>query len=140
MDAYDLLLSLAMMLPVGGCGYGPALEVDSTHEALVLANGVQQNGIHQNGVHQNGVHQNGVRQNGVLLGPISIVGSELIASGGTVGLVSGTSLVGATLVGELDNGNTFELRIDSVSQDAASGSWLYGVSAQLDGTTWQPLC
>ncbi|MBI3183677.1 MAG: hypothetical protein HYZ28_16185 [Myxococcales bacterium] len=101
-------------------------------------NGREVNGRDLNGRALNAVSMNGVELAGVSIGRVSLVGSELLASDSAGVVLRGAQVVGAVLVGELDNGDSVDVRIDSVAS-GGGGVFLYGISA-LSIRGWVPWC
>lgn len=103
----------------------------------VSLNGVSLNGVSLNGVSLNGVSLNGVSLNGTSLNGVSLNGTKLQFSG----MSSVTGIQGAKLNGQLSNGSTLSLRIDTARQGASPNTdvHFYKVSYFAD-SIWKPLC
>jgi len=116
--------------------------VGSTTEELVNPNGVRLNGVRLNGLELNGVRLNGVTLGGSTVSGITIQQSQLVGTRNGV-TIKGQSWNSALFTGNLSDGTTISLRLDSSQTLAAPNgdTWAYGVSF-LNKTTlgWQPLC
>jgi hypothetical protein len=108
-------------------------------------NGPTLNGTTLNGKSLNGKSLNGAGYGGVTLSGSSVTNVTLNATvfSGTKGgsTISGAGFVGTTWQGQLSDGSTFALRIDSRTQLAAPNAdlYAYGVSYQTTAG-WSPLC
>jgi hypothetical protein len=124
---------------------GDPLDVGTTQEAGVSLNGVSLNGVSLNGVSLNGVSLNGVSLNGVSLNGVSLNGVSLNGSsftGTKAGQpINGVQFVGTTWSGQLANGATLSMRVDSATLGTGANTdvWMYGVSYQSSGA-WTRLC
>ena len=167
---YSLLkLSMVGLIALAACGNCPD-EVDALAQGAVVANGVSFNGVTFNGVTFNGVtfnglSFNGVTFNGIKFNGIKFNGVSFNGSGYNAGTYSGTStatatlsssqltvtdssgrtrsgsdLIGVKFSGQLDNGTTIPVRIDSVSYDSTTRLYQYAISLGADNGTWVPLC
>ncbi len=136
----SLLLVGSLALPA--CSLGQLEDdVGTDQSEIISGNGRSLNGVSLNGRSLNGRSLNGRSLNGVSLNGVSLNGSELGAITADGQPVSGTGLVGATMAGQLSDGGTLPLRIDSAASLAAPSSdvWAYGVSFLAD-EIWNPLC
>jgi hypothetical protein len=144
--------TLSIVLFLGACAIGDQpLEVGSTSEEVVspngmtlngmTLNGMTLNGMTLNGMTLNGMTLNGMTLNGMTLNGMTLNGSELSGVSGGV-YYGGEDLVGAKVLGQLSNGSTLQLRIDSAKVLPAPNDdvWAYEVLAGGDNNTWQPLC
>jgi uncharacterized protein YjbI with pentapeptide repeats len=150
--------SLALLLVTGACasevdlGGGGEETLGSAASALAQDNGTRLNGTRLNGTRLNGTRLNGTRLNGTRLNGTRLNGTRLngsalggfLTSGGSTSWVEGTAMVGAELVGLLDDGGEVPLRIDDArlsSEAGLSDVFYYTVSVRdvIDGT-WQSIC
>jgi hypothetical protein len=63
-----------------------------------------------------------------------------VASADWARTLTSNAFIGSLLQGELSDGTTMPLRIDSIVQDPATGLWQYGVSALGTDGSASPLC
>jgi hypothetical protein len=120
--------------------------------AIAMAD-VAQNGTDLNGTDLNGTDLNGTDLNGTTLKGISFGGgtldgaslldlhleqAQLVARNGEGIRLAGTSLVGAELAGQLDNGATLALQITSVSQGPSPNDDIYHYGVSYRGGDGRP--
>jgi hypothetical protein len=134
-------------VPVDGDTEG---DVGQEASALVQDNGMRLNGMRLNGMRLNGMRLNGMRLNGMRLNGMRLNGTALA---GTVVSVDGSGqeymfpvegedLVGAELIGELENGAPATLRIETVRRsDVDPDLYYYGVTVwDPEQEGWEPAC
>jgi len=135
---------LALLTAVVGClGTGDDDDsVSQSTEQLINPNGVRLNGVRLNGIELNGVRLNGVTLGGSTVTGVNIQNSQLVGTTGGA-TIKGQSWASARFIGNLSDGTTINLRLDSAQTLAAPNAdvWAYGVSYQNKTTQgWLPLC
>jgi ADYC domain len=158
MGANRMVAVVIGALVVGGCGISETEQGPESSLGMANANLVVTNGSHLNGSHLNGSHLNGSGLNQLLVS-VSYEGAKPVGIGTALDQVwlEGTELRGqlgadelsgpdfhnTRFVGNLENGGTVALRIDSVVQGSGAEQdvWSYRVSYQ-DPTDmqWYPIC
>jgi hypothetical protein len=105
-------------------------------------NGMRLNGMRLNGMRLNGMRLNGMRLNGSVLSGYLVVGYD--KKGNEIRKqLSGGDLVGATLVGEAEDGSEITLRVDSYRTGARPDRDIayYGLSAwDAADRAWEATC
>jgi hypothetical protein len=142
---------------LGGCAADAAEIEPPTAEAsgaVVTANGLSLNGISLNGLSLNGLSLNGLSLNGLSLNGATLGGVALgsLELHGTRFRRGGdrdeddddpghASIVGARFVGQLDDGSSIAVRIDSKIRDGGPDAdvFQYAVSYRTQAS-WKPLC
>jgi hypothetical protein len=128
------LAAFALAISSAACMIGDGEEIDDS---------VDFGETEQHATSTNGVSINGVSINGVSINGVSINGSQLQGTSAQTGQpVTGAGMVGAQLTGTMSNGGAVKLRVDNAATLPAPNTdvWAYGVSFQVDGGAWKPLC
>jgi hypothetical protein len=130
------------LIALCSCGSAPAPDepLATASAALVMDNGVELNGIRLNGIRLNGIRLNGIRLNGVALNGIRLNGAELEGTNVDGATLSGSDFVGAEMTGNLSDGSTLALRVDSVVASASQPDVTYYRVSYEGDDGWEPLC
>lgn len=126
--------AVGSMLVLSGCSAEQIGDVDSINLSEDVTNGIATNGIATNGI-----ATNGWEMNGELINSGRLDGSLLSYTKSNGKIVGGQDLVGIKMPLGNDGDSSIKVRIDAVTQNAATGVYEYVVSAKFK-TAWQPLC